>query len=59
MNKNNLTVTEITDEAAHANCTANQLDILVSNTRQMNQKRDRVITRLHSVLSVVERRLAA
>lgn len=59
MNKNNLTVREITEEAAHKHITANELDIVVANTRQMNKKRDRDIERLHSVLSDVETLLAS
>jgi len=54
MNKNNLTVSETTEEATHKHITANELDIVVSKTRQMNKKRDRDIERLHSVLSDVE-----
>ena len=57
MNKNNLTVREATEEAAHEHITANELDIVVSTTRQMNKKRDRDIERLHSVLSNVEEQL--
>ena len=54
MNKNNLTVSEATEEAAHKHITANELDIVVSSTRQLNKKRDRDIKRLNSVLSNVE-----
>ena len=58
MNTNNLTIKEATEEAEHEHITANELDILVSNTRKMNKKRDRDIERLHSVLSGVEEQLA-
>jgi len=57
MNTNNLTVREATEEAAHEHITANELDILVSNTRAMNKKRDRDIERMHAVLSDVEEQL--
>jgi len=57
MNTNNLTVREATEEAAHEHSTANELDILVSNTRTMNKKRDRDIERMHAVLSDVEEQL--
>ena len=57
MNIKNLTIKETTEEATHENITANELDIVVSSTRQMNKKRDRDIDRLHSVLSGVEEQL--
>ncbi|MFT6265940.1 MAG: hypothetical protein ACJAWS_002093 [Oleiphilaceae bacterium] len=57
MNNNNMTLKEMREEATHQHSTANELDILVSSTRQMNKKRDRDIERLHSVLSSVEEKL--
>jgi len=58
MNTNNLTIQEATEEAAHEHITAIELDIIVSNTRKLNKKRDRDIERIHTVLSSVEEQLA-
>ena len=57
MNIKNLTIKETSEEAAHENITAIELDIVVASTRNTNKKRDRDIDRLHSVLNSVEEQL--
>jgi hypothetical protein len=57
MKINNMTLKETAEEAEHQNITANELDILVSRTRQMNKKRDRDIKRLHLMLAGIEEKL--
>ena len=57
MNPNHITVREAAEEAADEHITANELDILVSKTRQMNRKRERDLERMRTILLKVEERV--
>lgn len=55
---NNLTYQEATTEAAHETSTANELDIIVSKTRQINLKRDRDLKRMETLLNNIEQQVS-
>ncbi len=57
MNPNHITVREAAEEAADEHITANELDILVSKTRQINRKRERDIERMKNILLKIEERV--
>lgn len=57
MNPNHITVEEAALEASQKTSTANELDIVVSKTREINNKRDRTIREMETLLEDIERQL--
>lgn len=54
MNQNHITIEEATSEASHSTSTANELDIVVSKIREINNKRSRVIKQIEEMLDDIE-----
>lgn len=54
MNPNHITVEEAALEASQKTSTANELDIVVSKTREINNKRDRIIKQMEEMLDNIE-----
>lgn len=57
MTMTTINTSEILDRASSKNITANELDILVSKSQELNSVRDRKIKRLQCMLEKVESQL--
>ncbi|GLQ32300.1 hypothetical protein [Litoribrevibacter albus] len=55
--KHFMTLEEIEKAASNGHATADQLDLLISNTREMANQREQELTRLKGVLDRLEARL--
>jgi hypothetical protein len=55
--KQHMTIEEIEKEAANGHATADQLDLLVSNTRELAHQRESELNKLEGLLEKLEARL--